>query len=410
MDVPLTLLLMLLCLMLEAFFSGSEIGVVSADQIRLRHEAAKGSRGARLALEMLKKPEWLLSTTLVGTNLAVVTNTTLATAMVIELLGPEASWLAVVLVAPLIWVFGEIVPKSVFQDRADAITPRVIFGLKFASYLFAPVLFVFSGISRLLAKWLGGRTRNPFTLREEIITMLQMPARQGDIQPVENDMIRRLFNFSESTVADVMLPLIGVVAVPLDMTRGEVMAVANRHNHVRLPVYDGRVDSVVGFVHAIDLLGLDPDGPVAPHVQPVRYVPGAKGIRDLLLELRASRETFAVVVDEYGGAEGLVTMEDIMEEVVEDLQDEYDDAEQPAQWIRRLDERDYLVSGRTRLDAVNEQLDLSLPDGDYTTLAGLVLARAGNVPPVGTVIEVAGVALAVRRATRQAVEEVRLRW
>jgi putative hemolysin len=123
MDIVTTLLVILLCLLLEGFFSGSEIGVVSADQIKLRHDAAKGSKGAKLAIAMLKKPEWLLSTTLVGTNIAVVTNTTMVTALMIHLFGDQGSWMAVVLAAPLIWIFGEIVPKSVFQQRADTLTP-----------------------------------------------------------------------------------------------------------------------------------------------------------------------------------------------------------------------------------------------------------------------------------------------
>ncbi len=134
MDILWTLIIMLVCLLLEGFFSGSEIAVVSADQIKLRHDAAKGSRGAKLALEMLKKPEWLLSTTLVGTNIAVVTNTTMATALAIYLFGEQSGWLAIVIVAPLIWVFGEVVPKSIFQQQADTITPRAIFFLRVASY------------------------------------------------------------------------------------------------------------------------------------------------------------------------------------------------------------------------------------------------------------------------------------
>ena len=140
---------MVLCLIAEGFFSGSELGVVSADRMKLRHDAAKGSRGARLALEMLeKRPEWLLSTTLVGTNIAVVTNSTIATALMISLFGEAGSWLAVILVAPLIWVFGEIVPKSVFQQRADTITPYVIYVLRFFSILFWPILVVFVTLSK----------------------------------------------------------------------------------------------------------------------------------------------------------------------------------------------------------------------------------------------------------------------
>ncbi len=149
MDILTTLLIMAVCLLLEGFFSGSEIGVVGADTMKLRHDAAKGSKGAKLALKMLENPEWLLSTTLVGTNIAVVTNTTMGTALMIHLFGEQSSWLAIVLVAPLIWVFGEIVPKSVFQQRADTITPRIIFILRFFSYLFFPVLIVFTFLIHL---------------------------------------------------------------------------------------------------------------------------------------------------------------------------------------------------------------------------------------------------------------------
>ncbi len=220
MDVVSTLVLMLAFLLMEAFFSGSELGVVSADQMKLRHDAAKGSRGAKIALQMLKKPEWLLSTTLVGTNIAVVSNTTIATALMIDLFGEQNSWLAIVLVAPLIWILGEIVPKSIFQQRADTITPRVIFVLRFASYVFFPILIVFSVITRFFTKGFGRQVQSPFTLREEILTMLQLPATGGDIQPVERDMIQRVFSFSETTAYEVMIPLIDVVAIEQGATCG----------------------------------------------------------------------------------------------------------------------------------------------------------------------------------------------
>ena len=334
MDILITLLIMVICLIAEGFFSGSEIGVVSADQMRLRHEAAKGSRGAKLALKMLKNPEWLLSTTLVGTNISVVTNTTMGTALMIHLFGDQGSWLAILLVAPLIWVFGEIVPKSVFQQRADTITPKAIFILRFASIVFFPILIVFTFLTRLFTR-LFGKSESPFTLREEIIMMLQMPAQEGGIEPVETTMIRRMFQFSSATVQDVMVPLIDVMAVDHSISCREATSTAAAKAHVRLPVFQERVDRVVGILHTLDLLGVDPDQPIEPYIRPARYVPSSKGIKDLLMELRRDGDVVAVVVDEFGGAEGIVTIEDIMEEVVEEIQDEYDARERPRQWIRK---------------------------------------------------------------------------
>ena len=411
MDVFGTLLIIALCLLLEGFFSGSEIGVVSADQIKLRHKAAKGSKGARLALKMLERPEWLLSTTLVGTNISVVTNTTMVTALMIHLFGDYGSWLAILLAAPLIWIFGEIVPKSVFQQRADSLTPVVIFALRFFSYLFYPILLVFSLITRLLARLAGGEQRNPFTLREEIVTMLQMPAvSRGDIQPVEQSMIRRMFDFSETRVQEVMRPLIEVVAVEKGISCGEAREISARESHVRLPVYDERVDRIIGILHTLDLLDVDPERPITGFVRPAYYVPAAKGIKDLMLELRKAGTVVAVVVDEFGGAEGIVTMEDIMEEVVEELEDEYDRDARDEQWIRRLGERDFLVSARIELDELCEKLGIELPRGDYATLSGLLLAKLHQVPPEGTEIRENGIGLRVHRSTAQAVQEVRVRW
>ena len=411
MDIFSTIFIIFLCLLLEGFFSGSEIGVISADQIKLRHRAAKGSKGAKLALKMLQKPEWLLSVTLVGTNIAVVTNTTMVTALMIHLFGDNGSWMAIAIAAPLIWIFGEIVPKSVFQQKSDVITPYIIFVLVFFSYLFYPILIIFSVMTRLLTKLTGGDDKNPFTLREEIVTMLQMPAAsQGDIQQVEQNMIKRMFNFTETTVNDVMLPLIDVVAIEKNSTCQKAKQISSEQSHIRLPVYDVRVDRIIGVLHTLELLDVNPQTPVVSFVRPAVYVPRGKSIKDLMTELRTAGTVIAIVVDEFGGAEGIVTIEDIMEEVVEDLEDEYDDSEDNGQWIRHLGENDYLVNARIEMDELKEKLQIELPEGRYVTLAGMILDKAHRVPQKGSVIQEGGVSLVIHNSTAQAIQEVRIHW
>ena len=413
MDIFSTISIIILCLLLEGFFSGSEIGVVSADQIKLRHRAAKGSKGAKLALKMLEKPEWLLSVTLIGTNISVVTNTTMVTALMIHLFGENGSWMAIAVAAPLIWIFGEIVPKSVFQQKADVLTPYVIFVLKFFSYLFYPILIIFSMLTRLLTKLTGGNERNPFTLREEIVTMLQMPAAsEGDIQAVEQNMIRRMFNFTETTVNEVMLPLIDVIAVEKSITCQQAKQISSENSHIRLPVYDERVDRIIGVLHTLELLDVDPQQPITSFVRPAVYVPQGKSIKDLMSELRTAGSVIAIVVDEFGGAEGIVTIEDIMEEVVDDLEDEYDDddSEDNDKRIRCLGENDYLVNARIEVDELCEKLKVELPQGRYLTLAGLILDKTHTVPEKGVVIKEKGISLVIHRCTAQAVLEVRIHW
>ena len=412
MDIVLTIAIMLLCLIAEGFFSGSEIGVVSSDRMKLRHDAAKGSKGAKLALKMLERPEWLLSTTLVGTNISVVTNTTMATALMMHLFGASYSWLAVVLVAPLIWVFGEIVPKSVFQQRADAVTPKAIFVLRFFSYLFYPILAVFSVLVQLLAKLVGGdrKDQNPFTLREEIRSMVQMSSGTGDIEPMEQGMIRRLFNFGETTAREVMMPLIDVAAVEADANCAEAVRVAAATSHARIPVYSERVDQIIGVVDSLELLGVDRAAPIRDFVKPVSYVAPGKSSPDLLLDMRKAGEQLCVVVDEFGGAEGIVTLEDIIEEIVEDISDEYDVRESAMQWMRKLDERDYLVSARIDPGMLADELGIGLPRGQYASLAGFLLERAHDVPAVGTTIHYKKVAFTIQRGSARVIEEVRVRW
>jgi len=411
LDVTVTILIMVLCLAAEAFFSGSEIGIVSADRMQLRHKAAQGSRGARLALSMLEKPEWLLSTTLVGTNVSVVTNTTMATALTIHLFGEQFAWLAIIIVAPLIWIFGEIVAKSVFQQRADAMTPFAIFVLRGASYLFLPILAVFSVLTRTLTRILGGGVaRNPFTLREEIVTMMEMSAAEGDIPPLERRMIRRVFHFSETTAEEIMVPLIDVAGVAKDSSCREARRLAMQNAHKRLAVYDQRVDRIVGSLNVLDLLNQDPEKPIEEFVQPAHFVPGSIGIGSLLSDFREGAGIMAVIVDEFGGAEGIVMLEDILEVIVGELEDEFDAPGTAGTWVRRLGERHYLVSARLELQRLEEELGLEIPEGDYETLAGFLLERAKAIPRAGTMIRHGDITFTVERGTLQALQEIRIRW
>ncbi len=410
-EILFTLFLMLLCLVAEGFFSGSEIGVVSADRLKLREGAAKGSRGSKLALNMLAKPEWLLSTTLVGTNISVVTNTTLGTALMIQLFGPSFSWLAVVLVAPLIWVFGEIVPKSVFQQKADEITPRAIYLLKFCSYLFFPILVVFSLLTKLLTKLVGGGEKtNFFTLREQIISMLRMSEPGGEISERQGKMIRRMFHFSETTAIQIMVPLVDVVGIDKEGTCGEATRLAAESGHRNIVAFDGRVDRIIGMVHSMEILGAKPEEPIAPYIRPVRYIAAGKPAQQLLQELSKSEDRLAVVINEFGTARGIITTEDIMEAVVFDIKDEFDAEKIDTQWVRKLGDQDYIVSGRIELDNLKEQLGIKIRKGNYSTLAGYLLEKSLEVPPEGSVVESHGISYTIKRRTDRLIEEVGISW
>jgi CBS domain containing-hemolysin-like protein len=222
-------------------------------------------------------------------------------------------------------------------------------------------------------------------------------------------MIRRLFNFSETTARNVMMPLIDVAMVERGATCREARKVAADHSHARIPVYQDRVDRVVGLLDTLELLGVEMDEPIGPFIKEVTYVPPSKTIQDLLLDMRRSRQQVAVVVDEFGGAEGIVSIEDILEEVVKDLRDEYDTREPEVKMIRRLDDGDLLVNARVDLAVLAEELDIELPKGRYASLAGFLLEKAGEVPAVGSSVEYKGLKFTVTRGSAQSIQQVKIR-
>ncbi|MBF0187930.1 MAG: HlyC/CorC family transporter [Magnetococcales bacterium] len=403
-------MLMGLCLVMEAFFSGSEIGVVSADRLKLRHMAAKGSKGAQIAVDMLKKPEWLLSTTLVGTNIAIVSNSTLATLLAMELFGPKYSWMAIILVAPLIWVFGEIVPKSIFQQRADQLTPKVIYVLKFCSYLFFPLLIIFTTMTKLLTKLVGKAEKNPFTLREELDMMLQMDG-EGDILPMEKDMLRRAFAYGQTKVREVMVPYIDVSSVRNDATVGETLEIASHHGHPLIPVYTDRVDRVVGQINTMDLLGEQSNATVKNYIKPIRFVYGSKSLEDLLKEFRGHGDRMAIVVDEFGSAKGLVTLKDLVERIVGEIESGHQkpsETDSGAQDIEQVDSKTYLLNPRLGLTALYNETGIQLPEtGHYETLSGFLLERFGDIPAVGSEFTHDGITFVVVDRSSKRIERVR---
>ena len=240
--------------------------------------------------------------------------------------------------------------------------------------------------------------------------MMEMSAAEGDILPVERRMIRRVFNFGETTAEQIMVPLIDVVAVARDERCGEARRIAVAHAHKRLPVYDERVDRIVGSLNVLDLLEQEDARPVQPFVRQVHYVPGTVSIEALLSDFREGAGTMATVVDEFGGARGIVMLEDILEVIVGELEDEFDAPDAAEALLRELGERDYLVGAHIELQRLNEEIGIELPAGNYETLAGFLMAISRSIPPVGAIIRYQDISFTVERATAQATQEIRIRW
>lgn len=391
------------CLLLQGFFSGSEMALVSANRAMLQARADDGHAGAVLALQMLEHDEdRLLGTCLIGTNLCLIGGTTLFGLVMIQQ-GVPQEWLQTLLYVPLGLIAGEAVPKLVYRHYSDVLAPVLAGPLRAIQVLFAPFLFMVRQWSRILARLLQSPTGEGVR-REDIVQLLDGEA--GPIDPEDRALIQRLLAMNETTVGACMTPLVDVKAIEDTATVSEGVEMILRDGFSRLPVYRDRVDNVIGRIEHRDLLFCDADAEqISPMVHPVTFVPESKRVDEMLREMRGSGDPFAVVVDEYGGSVGVVTMEDLLEEVIGEIEDERD-LRTPG--IRRLGEREWRVPARTEIDELVEAIAHDLPEGNYETVAGLLLGVAGRIPEPGDVFRVARLKFVVEKASDRAILQVRV--
>lgn len=406
MSLILSIIIIFGCVLGEAFFSGSEIALVSADRIHLRHAAKSGHRGSRRALEMLKHPEWILGMTLLGTNVCTITSTTVSAALFYRLIGPGGIPISIVVMSFINWIFAEIVPKSVFHQLSNQITPTIALILRGLTLVLFPVIWFFSGIASLLVRWFGGNRNDmgtPLMSREELRLLMKMKEDKGDVKPTEKRMINRLLYFTETEVQDIMVPLIDVAALSDRATVKEGVERFVVTKHRRLPVFRDRVDRIIGILNSFDILGENPRKAVKSFVRQALYVPPTMNITDLLEQLQTTGENMVIVIDEFGGAEGIVTIEDILEEVVGEIEDEYDKAA-PLYDVRQ--DGSIAVNARISVDEVNELFGLKLPMGDYETLGGFIIDRMKRIPRAGERIRIPAGEMIIQKATRKVILEV----
>jgi CBS domain containing-hemolysin-like protein len=377
------LLIVIGCLLASAFFSAAEMAFIAANRIRLRHLAEQGLRVARGYMEAFERPERLLSTAMMGVTIAHVSASALTTALLLPWLERRAALWATLVLTPVMLIFGEIVPKSLTQQRATAVALRTFDALRAAAWLLAPLVWVANALVGAMLRTLGYRGRHdPFVSRDDLRLLFQVePTGATDVKEEEREMIDGIFHLGETTVREIMVPLVDVLAVPEEATVEETVARIAESGHSRLPVYRERIDHVIGVVTALDILqrGATEEG-VKALLRPAYYVPDTKRIDDLLREMQRQRIQLAVVVDEYGGSEGIVSVEDVVEQIVGEIEDEHTRAPST---LTSLPDGSYLVAARLGIDELNETLDWDLPKKDYETVGGLILSVLGRIPRPG---------------------------
>jgi putative hemolysin len=416
MEIAVILIGMLLLLLLKGFFSGSEIALVNSDKIKLRHEAKQGSEGAKLALNLFRHPEVLLSTTLVGTNLSTIALTTIGTLLMIQVFGEGGELYAFLLFTPIFLIIGEIVPKSIYQQKSNTLTPIIIYPLRWASYIFYPVVFIFSRLARLAARLVGAGKVNQtfFITREQLLTLVEQAEHGATLSAFDRGRIRRVIRFAETTVKEAMIPITETKVINQDATRAQAVKRVRKFGYNRLPVYDGNSNNIIGVVtlSTWDLTETGKDEQqVSDLMKQALYVTPLETIDQLLPQLHQREDHMAVVVDEFGSAVGIITMEDIVEEVVGEIDVGYHFEEYQSRHQRTLEplgDGCFLVDARLSITELNETLGARIPTMEFHTVGGLLLGRLRHIPKVDEYIKEGGFRFTVAKASARAILKVRV--
>ncbi len=409
---------LVLLLGLAGFFSAAEIGLLSAGKYRLRQLAQEGSWSGRLVVALVERPTAMLIAILVTITSLNCAAEAIATTWAVRPaphgagLGPH--WgppAAIAALTVVVLIFSEITPIS----YAAANPARVARVAAVPVWLLARALWVpvriITAVADALVRLAGGVTRRraPLVTEEELRTIVEMQAERGTMEPQEKEMIHSIFEFGDKVAREVMVPRPDMVMVERSATVGEAVRLLIEHRLSRLAVYDGDPDHIVGVVHAKSLLPYLHDGrvqtPVAQVMRPPAFIPEQKRVSELLEELRRQHQALAIVVDEYGGTAGLITIEDLLEEIVGEIYDEHDVEQAP---VQRLDERTVIIAGKLPLDEAARQAGVELPAGDYDTIAGLICDRLGAIPTLGARVETDHAVLVVEGLDGHRVTRVRI--
>lgn len=385
-------------LFLSGFFSGSETALISLNKFRVRKLVEENARNADVVERLLKNPDKLLATILVGNNVVNIAAAAIATSLAIELFGNAGIGIATGVVTFFVLVFGEITPKGLATKNAEKISLRVAKPIEFLVMILYPVVEALEFITNPLLKILGGETKKkaPFITEAELRMLVDVGEEEGVIEKEEADMIESVFEFGDTAASEVMTPRVDMELIDIEADINDAVHLVIESRHSRIPVFEGNIDTIVGVLYSRDLLGLLKEGKLVTAIKDamrsVYFVPETKKLDDLLREFQSKKIQVAIVIDEYGGTAGMITLEDVIEEIVGEIADvhDMDDA-----LIQMIEEKIAIVDAKASIDEVNDVLDINLPEEDFDSIGGLILGRLEKIPKEGEELSVDDVDLIV---------------
>ena len=412
----LSYIIIIICLIFIALLSSSEVAFISVNRMRLRHLIEKGSKNAEIVQKLRDQHDRLFSAVILSGNLFTVLATSIGTALAINYFGKDKGIIiATIVITILTVVFGELTPKTFGVTYAEGISLFLARPMEIFIKIISPFVWIFNKLSNSIIRLFGGKIKSAphFLTEEEMKSMITIGEEEGALEKEEKEMLHNVFAFGDKKVTEAMVPRTEIVAITEDALLAEVLSLVTDEGYSRYPVIMENVDNIIGVLYVKDILRkmakeeVTPNSPIRSFIRDAYYIPESKMVTALLDEMQKNKFQIAIVLDEHGGTAGLITLEDIMEEIVGGLQDEFEAIEAEKE-VEVVDERTFVVSGTTGMDEINELVSTDLDSKDFHTIGGFLFGLFGRLPKVGEQLRYHGLRFLILEMDGKKIEKLKI--
>ena len=406
----LQLVILVLLLSASAFFSSAETALMTSNKLRIRNLAENGDKRAEKVLEITANTDKMLSAILIGNNIVNLSASALSTTLTLKLFGSSLVGVATGVLTFLILVFGEITPKNVASKNAENMALKYIGIISVLVIILTPVIYVVNKVAGIvISLFVKNNDDNNMVTEDELRAMVEVSHEDGVIEKEEKKMIVNVVDFGDTVAGDIMLPRVDMVMVSVESSYGEILKIFREEKYTRIPVYEESPDNVIGILNVKDFLLIEnkENFSVKEHLREPLYTYEYKKTSSLMVDMRKTGANIVIVLDEYGTTVGLITLEDMLEEIVGEIRDEFDADEDEG--ITKISETEYLIDGSTNLDDVNDRIGLELSSEEYESIGGIIMEKLGRLPVEGEVITFDNIILTVKKMDHARIEKVGLK-
>lgn len=403
--------LLVVLLLGSGFFSASETSLMSLSKIRIRYMEDEGVKGAKLVGSLIEKSSDLLSSILVGNNIVNIAATSVSTSLFINIFGDGGVAIATAVMTVLVLIFGEITPKTIAANSPEKVAVAVSKPISIMMKITKPIVWIFNLLTGIIFKIMGIENDGvkPFITEEELKTMVNVSHEEGVLEMEEREIINNVFQFGDMQAKEAMIQRLDMVAIDIEDSYDEIIELFKSEKLSRLPVYKESIDDIVGILNIKDIIFLSDEEienfDIKNYIREAFFTYEFKKITQLLEEMKKEKTQMAIVVDEYGGTAGLLTIEDLVEVIVGDIDDEYDEEEEE---IVKINDKEYLVEGSTKISDVNEQLGINLESEEFDSIGGFIIGYLKRIPEENEIIEVENVKFKVESIDKNRINKIRI--